>query len=169
MFDATFVVLGILTGSAFVEGTRIEILLGTLAAACIAMSVSTGVSVWEAETIEGEIRLRQLERAMLVQLRDTHHEKELRFVRRTISVVNAAAPLFVLMVTSLPLLLFRIGVIGDLELAAWISIVSAIGIVFGAGLYLGRITHTGAIKKGVRMVLVAVVTFLALSFLEIYI
>lgn len=169
MFDATFVVLGILTGSAFVGGAQLEVILGTLVAACIAMSISTGVSVYEAEMVESEIQLRRMERAMLTPLRDTHPDKELRFMRSTVSLVNAAAPLVVLLVTSSPLLLFRIGVVGDLTSAAWISVFAAVGIVFGAGFYLGRITRTGALKKGIRMVVIAVATFLALTLLEKYI
>ena len=49
LFDSTFVVLGIVSATVVTAGTPIGVTLGAMAAACIAIGISSGVSVYEAE------------------------------------------------------------------------------------------------------------------------
>jgi VIT1/CCC1 family predicted Fe2+/Mn2+ transporter len=50
--------------------------------------------------------------------------------------------------------LLKIGV------AAWISVALALGTLFSAGVYMGRIGQTNPYKKGARMVVFGVLAFL---------
>jgi len=166
LFDSTFVVLGILAATALSAEADVDLALGALFAASLAMGISTGVSVYEAEHTEGELRMRRLERAMLSPLKDTDVGREIRFARYAVSLVNFLAPLVVAAITSTPILLFRAGLLPDLATAASLSGALGVGIIFGTGYFLGGLTGRHPWKKAVRMSAVALLTFGALVLLE---
>jgi len=94
LFDSTFVFLGIVAASAILpDQPNMKVTLGLLGAAAIAVGVSSGVSVYEAERLEAEIRMAKLERAMLSELKDTDIHRTLRLFRTVLSLVNFGAPL----------------------------------------------------------------------------
>lgn len=166
LFDSTFVVLGILAAAAFSADLRSAVALDVLLAACLAIGISTGVSVYEAEHTEGEIRMRRLERAMLSRLEGTEVDRSMRASRLARSLVNFAAPLLVAGITGLPLLLRGAGAIPDFVVAASLSAAAGIGIIFAAGYYVGRLSALRPWAKAVRMATVALLTFGALALLE---
>ncbi len=134
--------------------------------ACLAIGISTGVSVYEAEHTEDVIRLRRLERAMLTPLGKTEVGRRIEATRFATAIVNFLAPLFVAGVTGTPILLYRVGVIPDFVLAAGFSSALGIAIIFGAGYYLGSLIGRKPWRKAIRMTLVALLTFLVLVTLE---
>lgn len=166
IFDSTFVILGILAATTAEPNLSVEFALGTMFAASLAIGISTGVSVYEAEHTEGELRLRRLERAMLSSMSDTDISRGLRASRLAISGVNFAAPLIVASITSIPLFLYRAGWLGDFLAASIVSSVLAIGIIFGAGYFLGHLSGRKPWRKAIRMSAVALLTFAALLVLE---
>lgn len=166
LFDSTFVVLGILAASAFIPEGNPRVALGAIFAACLAIGISTGVSVYEAEHTETEIRLSRLERAMLAPLSDTEIGRGMVARRMLTSLVNFSAPLLVAGITSTPILLFDIGVIPSFGTAALLSSGLGLAIVFAAGFYLGRLTPRSPWLKAIRMTLVALLTFAVLVALE---
>ncbi|MBI4416018.1 MAG: hypothetical protein HY557_03440 [Euryarchaeota archaeon] len=166
LFDSTFVVLGIVSATVVVNDTPVEVVLGALAAACIAIGISTGVSVYEAERLEAEIRIAKIERAMLTDLGQTDLHRSLQLYRTLVSLVNFAAPLLVFGVTSLPLFLNLLFRSPDLRVAAEISVTLAVALVFGAGFALGRIAGANPLRQGLRMTIAALATFLLLVLLQ---
>jgi hypothetical protein len=54
LFDSTFMQLGIIMGSAFAASADLRLTIGTLVASSVALGISTGVSVYESETLERE-------------------------------------------------------------------------------------------------------------------
>lgn len=166
LFDSTFVVLGILAATTAEPELGLEFALGTIFAACLAIGISTGVSVYEAEHTEGELRLQHLERAMLSRLDNTGISRDLRISRIAVASVNFLAPLVVASITSVPLLLFRFGLLPSFLVAAAASSVAGIGIIFAAGFFLGKLTGRRPWVKAGRMSLVAVLTFGALLAIE---
>jgi len=166
VFDSTFVVLGILAASAFSPEPDPEFALGAILAACLAIGISTGVSVYEAEHTEGGIRLDRLERAMLSPMKDTQLERSLRTFRIATALVNLSAPLAVAAVTGTPVLLYELGILPDFVVAAYISSGLGILIVFATGYFLGSLTGRRAWRKAVRMTLIALLTFGVLVLLE---
>lgn len=166
LFDSTFVVLGIIAATTAEPNPSAEFALGTLFAACLAIGISTGVSVYEAEQTESEIRLRRLERAMLSRLDNTGISRDLRTSRTAVAFVNFLAPLVVAGVMSLPLLLFVYGVLPTFQVAAAASSVLGVAIIFSAGYYLGRLTGRNPWIKASRMSVVALLTFGALLAIE---
>lgn len=166
LFDSTFVVLGILAASAFSTRPNIDLALGAIFGACLAIGISTGVSVFEAEHTEDEIRLRRLERAMLTRLRETEVGERIRATRWATALVNFLAPLFVAGVTGAPIFLYSAGILKDFIVAAGLSSALGMGIIFVAGYHLGSLIGRKPWRKAIRMTVVAVLTFLALVTLE---
>lgn len=166
LFDSTFVVLGILAATAAEPDPDVGFALGTVFAACLAIGVSTGVSVYEAEQTEAAIRLLRLERAMLSPMADTEISRNLRSLRIAIAVVNFLAPIAVAAVTSIPLVAFHFGLFPAFSTAAAVSGIAGVSIIFVAGYSMGKLTHRKPWVKAVRMSVVAIVTFGGLVLLE---
>jgi VIT1/CCC1 family predicted Fe2+/Mn2+ transporter len=166
LFDSTFVVLGILAATAAEPVPNVQFALGAVFAACLAIGVSTGVSVYEAEQTEGTIRLRRLERVMLSPMDDTDLSRELRASRMAIAIVNFLAPIAVAAVTSIPLAFFHLGLLPSFSVAAAASGIAGISIIFFVGYSMGKLTHRKPWFKAVRMSIVALLTFGGLVLLE---
>ncbi|OGS45813.1 MAG: hypothetical protein A3K66_01630 [Euryarchaeota archaeon RBG_16_67_27] len=166
IFDSTFVVLGILAATSAEAEPSVDFALGALFAACLAIGVSTGVSVYEAEHVEDEIRLRRIERAMLKSLADTGIPRSFRMSRYATSLVNFLAPLVVALVTSLPLLMFQARLLPDFSVAAGASGGLGILIISVSGYYLGKLSGKRPWRKAGRMTIVAFLTFSGLLAIE---
>ncbi|HKZ24016.1 MAG TPA: hypothetical protein VJ224_06395 [Thermoplasmata archaeon] len=162
LFDSTFVVLGILAAATAEPTPDPEFAISAIVAASLAIGISTGVSVYEAEHTEGEIRLRRLERAMLSPMRDTQIARRLRSARFAVSGVNFLAPIFVALVTTIPILMYQARILPDFIIASALSSALALSIILGAGYYLGKLTGRRPWRKAIRMTVVAVLTFGAL-------
>src|SRR3972149_6185468 len=166
VFDSTFVVLGILAAAAFVPEANVEVALGTIFAACLAIGISTGVSVFEAEHTEAEIRLKRIEGAMLTSLANTDEARRIRRSGYAKALVNLFVPLVVALVTGLPILLFEAGVLTEFLAAAAASAALGMGIIFGTGFYLGVLSGRKPLIRALRMTGVAILTFALLVILE---
>lgn len=168
LFDSTFVVLGIVSATVVTTDTPIGVTLGAMAAACIAIGISTGVSVYEAERLEADIRMAKIERAMLSEMKDTHLDQSLQLYRALVSLVNLSAPIIVFAVTATPFF-FHLGLgTPSLAEASKLSIFLAIALVFIAGYALGRVAERSAIQQGLRMSIAAIGTFLLLILIQVY-
>ena len=166
LFDSTFVALGIVAASAILAEPNVRVTLGLLGASAIAIGVSTGVSVYEAERLEAEIRMAKLERAMLSELKDTDIHRTLRLFRTLLSLVNFAAPLLVFALTAAPLMLNLYLGWPAPRAAAEASVFIAIAVVFAAGFILGKVAGRSPFRQALRMTVAAVLTFLLLLAVE---
>jgi len=124
------------------------------------------VSVYEAEDVEDEIRLRRIERALLRSLDDTAIPRSMRLSRRATTLVNFLAPLLVAGVAILPLLLFQARYLEDFGIAAGVSSGLCVLIIFVSGYLLGRLTGRRPWMRAVRMSIVALLTFAVLLAIE---
>lgn len=158
LFDSTFMLLGVIIGSAFSDNPDIEVVLGTMLTTSLALGISTGVSVYEAENLERGIRISQIERAMIKDLGDTVIAESARKATLVISLANFATPLVSCAVTIIPFILVLEGVT-DLRTAAWTSIGLALLILFSAGVILGRLGNKNPWLKGLRMLGFGVLAF----------
>ena len=159
LFDSTFVLLGIIVGSAFVANPELKVILGTMLVSSFALGISTGVSVYEAESLGQKMKLREIEKAMLAELHHTQVAKSMQATTLVISIVNFITPLSICGTTILPFLLALTGIIA-ISTAAWISILTAIAMLFSAGFYLEPGNRKSAILKGFKMAAFGVLAFL---------
>lgn len=150
LFDSTFMLLGVVIGSAFSDAPDIEVIAGTMLTTSLALGISTGVSVYEAENLERDIRIAQIEKAMIRDLNETVLTKHARKATMIIAVANFATPLVSCAVTIAPFVLTLMGLL-ELRTAAWISMGLALSILFTAGVFLGRLGKKNPWLKGLRM------------------
>ena len=129
MFDSTFVILGILIASAFSSEPSLRTVIVTIVTSSVALGISTGISVMEAETMEQSIKMREMERAMLTSLEDTHLHRISRYTIFLVAAVNFCAPIIAGSVTLSPFLLGE----SNIQLAAYISLGLAITILSWSG------------------------------------
>jgi predicted membrane protein (TIGR00267 family) len=163
IFDSTFVILGILIASAFSSEPNLHIVIVTIVTSSVALGISTGISVYEAETMEQGIKMREMERAMLTSLEDTHIHRTSRLTILLISAVNFCAPVIAGTLTLIPFL-----VVGeqDIRLAAYISLGLAISILFVVGAVMGRAGGRNPLAQGARMAVAGVAAFLLCFWIE---
>jgi predicted membrane protein (TIGR00267 family) len=159
LFDSTFMLLGIIVGSAFAgAASGLNVIILTMLTTSLALGISTGVSVYEAESLEQERKIADLEKALFTDLKDTSIQKTSKNTIIIVTLINFATPLFSCALTITPFVLVAIGIL-SLDMAGWISVVLALSTLFGAGVYMGRIGKTNPYKKGLRMVAFGVLAF----------
>ena len=151
LFDSTFMLLGIVVGAAFAADASLGVVLVTMVTSSLALGISTGVSVYEAESLERERKIYELERALFMDLKGTKIEKAARSITILVAVINFLTPLFSCAVTISPFVLVALDVL-EINLASWFSVVLALSTLFGAGVYMGRLGKKNPWKKGLRMV-----------------
>jgi predicted membrane protein (TIGR00267 family) len=159
LFDSTFTLLGVIVGSAFVAEPELKVILGTMITISLGLGISTGVSVYEAEILERERKVQELEKAMLKSLEDTQVMKSARTVATIVALVNLLTPLLVCVIYISPLVMAYLGIVG-IKMAAWASIAIALSTLMFTGMYMGRKGKGNAILKGARMAALGGITFL---------
>jgi predicted membrane protein (TIGR00267 family) len=151
--------LGIIVGSAFAGAAAgLNVIIITMLTTSLALGISTGVSVYEAESLEQERKIADLEKALFTDLKDTSIQKTAKYTILIATLINFATPLFSCAVTISPFILVAMGIL-PLNIAGWISVALALSTLFGAGVYMGRIGKTNPYKKGLRMVAFGVLAF----------
>lgn len=158
LFDSTFMLLGIIVGSAFAGDAGLNVIIVTMLTTSLALGISTGVSVYEAESLEQERKIADLEKALFTDLQDTNIQKTAKYTTLLATLINFATPLFSCAVTITPFALVALGIL-HLDVAGWIAVALALSTLFCAGVYMGRIGKTSPIKKGLRMVAFGVLAF----------
>ncbi len=158
LFDSTFMLLGIIVGSAFTAHAGVTIIMVTMLTTSIALGISTGVSVHEAESLEQERKISYLERALLADLEDTSIQKTARYTILLATLMNFVTPPFICAITITPFVFAAIGLV-RIDVASWLAVALALGTLFAAGVYMGRIGKTNPYKKGIRMVAFGVLAF----------
>lgn len=163
MFDSTFVILGILIASAFSSEPSLRTVIVTIITSSVALGISTGISVFEAETMEQSIKMREMERAMLTSLEDTHLHRISKMTILLLAAVNFTAPVIAGTVTLIPFLM-----VGeqDIQQAAFISFGLAITILFVVGAAMGRSGGRNPWVQGLRMSVAGIAAFLVCFWIE---
>jgi predicted membrane protein (TIGR00267 family) len=158
LFDSTFTQLGILIGSAFASNPDLRLVIGTLVSSSIALGISTGVSVYESETLERERKTIELEKALFRKLDKTRLAETYRSYARLLSLINFVTPLICCFIIVLPIVAASFNLL-EPSTASWLSIVLAMAILFTAGVYFGRYGKQNPIRKGLRMVGFGIIAF----------
>lgn len=157
IFDSTFVILGVIIGSAFAHDPSYSLVIATILTSSFALGISTGVSVYEAETMEQDRRIKEIETAMLSSLKDTEIQRMSRLSIFVISLVNFSAPLMACGVTLVPILIIGEG---NVQLGGWIASILALTILFVTGALMGRMSGKNPVLRGLRMALIGGGVFL---------
>lgn len=163
IFDSTFVMLGIIIGSAFSSDPDLRVIIVTILTSSVALGISTGVSTYEAENLEQKKRIGEIERAMLRPLDDTHIGRSARFSMLLISFLIFLAPLLVGAIILTPFVLLDES---QIVTEAYIAIGLAISILFVTGMLMGRSGRRNPLVQGIRMALIGAAAFLICFYIE---
>jgi len=158
VFDSTFMLMGILIGSTLVKNPDASLTLSTMFTSSLALGISSGVSVFEAESLERERRIVRLEKALFRDLDNTIVAKSAREATVLASTVNFLTPLTCCTLVASPMFLVYLGILEILS-GVYFSVAVALSILFVTGAYLGRMGKRNPLVKGVRMVAFGVVAF----------
>lgn len=156
IFDATFVMLGIIIGSALSSDPQHNIIITTLITSAFALAISTGSSVYEAESLEQGRRMSEIGRAMLSRVEDTSIGRASRTSIILIALINSIAPLTAGAITVAPFLLLPKG---EVVLAAEVAISFSILLMFITGFFMGRTAMKNPWVKGIRMAAIGLAAF----------
>ena len=151
LFDSTFMLVGIIVGASFATEANLRVIIVTMVTTSIALGISTGVSVFEAESLEQERKISELERALFRSLGGTKIEKSSKSIIMLAALINFLTPPFSCAVTISPFVLAALNIV-EVEVASWISVALAFSILFVAGVYMGRLGKKNPWIKGLRMV-----------------
>ena len=163
MFDSTSVMLGIIVGSAFSSHPNISVVISTIVVSAVALGISTGVSVFEAESIEQSRRIDEIEKAMLRSLEGTHIEKVSKWSIVIIAFINFLAPLTSGIVTVSPFaFLPELGIQTD----AWIGVGLSIFLLFLTGFFMGRNRGRNPLVQAIRMAVVGLAVFVVCFYVQ---
>ena len=156
MFDSTFAVLGIIIGSALTADADQGLVIATIITSCVALAISTGSSVYEAETLEQSRRMDEIGRAMLRPVEETNLGKASKASAAIIALSNSLAPLMSGAIIVSPFLL-----LGEetIVVAAEVAIALAIVLLFITGFIMGKLSERNPWWKGLRMSLVGLAAF----------
>jgi len=159
LFDSTFMLLGIIVGAAFTADTSLGVVLITMLTSSLALGISTGVSVYEAESLERERKISELEKALFRSLSGTRIEKSAKSIIILTALINFSTPLLSCAVTILPFILAASKIL-EVTVASWFSVILALGTLFSAGVYMGRLGKKNPWTKGLRMAAFGFVAFI---------
>jgi len=157
IFDATVVFLGIIIGSALSSSPNLHLIVATILTTAVALGISTGFSIFEAESLEQNRRIDEIERALLRSLDNTSIERATRSSILLISLVNFLAPITAGLIILAPFLF-----VGQESIvtAAWVGVGLALSILFVTGIIMGRISNRNPWIQGARMALIGVLVFI---------
>ena len=168
LFDSTFMLLGIVVGAAFAADASLGVVMVTMITTSLALGISTGVSVYEAESFEQKRKISELEKALFRNLSDTTIEKRSKSVILLAVLINFSTPIVSCTVTISPFVLCALKIL-NIGVASWVSIILALSILFNAGVYLGKLGKSNPWIKGFRMVGFGLVAFIIGFLLDTFI
>jgi predicted membrane protein (TIGR00267 family) len=159
LFDSTFMLLGIIVGTAYTTSVHLGVVMATMSTSSLALGISTGVSVYETESLEREKKIAELERALFRELKGTRMEESAKSITFIVAFINFLTPLVSCAVVILPLLLAFMNVL-NVRIAASFSVLLGLGTLFAAGVYMGKVVKKNPWKKGLRMMGFGIVAFI---------
>ncbi len=162
-FDGVLPVLGIIMGGlvslAFKEPIVIfETSILAIFATSFAMLVSGLTSSFLTEGAEQKRDIEELERSMLASLDGTLIVKATKTTTWVVSLVNGLSPFLAALATAIPLYFVFFGL--AIEFAFTLSVVFGMVILFGLGLFLGRVSRTNVIVYGLKTLAAGIVVII---------
>jgi len=159
VFDSAFTILGIIVGSAFSENFDYKIFLGTLLTGTFSLGISSGVSVYEAETLQAEKKIKTLEESLLRDLDETLIVENEKRQTAVVSVIIFLTPILTSLYSLTPQILSLADVL-HVKTTIWISVGLTISLLFLTGYVFSEENREQKIWRGLRMMVLGVVAFL---------
>ncbi len=162
-FDGALTMLGMVTGFYTSGMTNLSVAISACLGATIALFISGLSSAYLSEKAEREKELRDLEQALVVDLKESDYGYASRYLPILIALVNGFSPLLLSLIILLPLFFAKQGY--ALPLSPFINaIIVGLICIFALGVFLGQISKTFWLWSGLRTLLIAIVTVAIILF-----
>ncbi|MCK5258218.1 MAG: VIT1/CCC1 transporter family protein [Thermoplasmatales archaeon] len=156
-FDGALTMLGVVIG-AYVAGILEPMpIISAAVAGSIAMGTSGMSGAYMTEKAERTKKLKELEKAMLIDLKNGLHHKSHKFATIFAALIDGISPALAAMLVVSPFFMVNPGII-TVETAFFACIVLTLAILSLLGVYLAKISDESMIRYGVQMLLVGCVT-----------
>ncbi len=157
-FDGALTMLGVVIG-AYVSGiiNQPAVIISAGIAGSIAMGASGVSGAYMTEKAERTKKMKDLEKAMLTDMKNGLHEKSHRFATIFAAIVDGASPTIAAMIVISPFFMVNFGII-TAQIAFFASIAITLIVLSLLGMFLARISDESMIKYGILMLFVGLIT-----------
>ena len=157
-FDGALTMLGVVIG-AYVSGVinQPTIIISAGIAGSIAMGASGISGAYMTEKAERTKKLKELEKAMLSDMKESVHGKSQRFATIFAALVDGFSPAIAAMIVISPFFIANFGLI-SYEIAFFVCIAITMIVLVLLGIYLAKISDESLIKYGILMLFVGLIT-----------
>ena len=157
-FDGALTMLGVVIG-AYISGVinQPTVIISAGIAGSIAMGASGISGAYMTEKAERTKKIKELEKAMLTDMKNGLHGKSHRFATIFAALVDGVSPALAAMVVISPFFLINYGII-TVEIAFFSSIFITLVVLCLLGIYLAKISDESMIKYGIQMLVVGLIT-----------
>lgn len=165
-FDGVITSIGILLGNYIIGVAEYKNVIIAGIAICISLGVSGVWSAYNSETAERKRELDDLEESTLYNLDETIISRAQKFATKVLAAVNGLSPV---LMAFIPLTPFLFGKLIPINVCYYSGFAIAFLILFGIGLFLGKISRSNLIVSGIKMLIAGgfcVVLSLLLKFIE---
>lgn len=164
-FDGALTMLGMMTGFYTSNMTDLSVAINACLGAAIALFISGVSSAYLSEKAERELELKELEQALVDDLKDSDYGHASRLLPMIVALVNGLSPLILSLVILLPL--FFADQLKALPLSPFLNaIILGLICIFFLGIFLGKISKTFWLISGLRTLIIAVVTIFIILLIE---
>ncbi len=156
LFDTINSILGVVIGLYLADEGSSYVFIMSIISTAIALGISSGTSVYEAEYLEQLRKIKKLEKHMITNFEEKFPEasKKAKSIGMLVGLMNFTTPMVVAIV-----FVFILATLPELSWAFW-SIMGLSGtILFVSGMYFGKLNQLPPLKRGLRMVLIGFATF----------
>ncbi|MBN2073282.1 MAG: hypothetical protein JW770_04990 [Actinobacteria bacterium] len=147
-FDGVITSIGILAGNYIIKSGDYKNVIITGLAVIISLGVSGVWSAYNSESAERRKEVSDLEESTLYDLGETVIFRAQRFAAIVLAAVNGLSPV---VTAFIPLSPFLFGSFININWCYWIGFGLAFIILFGIGLFLGKISRTSLVISGLKM------------------
>ena len=156
-FDGALTMLGVVIGAYIANINNPGIIISAGVAGSIAMGVSGISGAYMTEKAERTKKLKDLESAMITDLKDGLHGKSYKFAAAFAAIIDGVSPALAAMVVISPFFIVNLGVI-SFQTAYYSSIGLTLLVLTLLGAYLAKISDENMIKYGLQMLIVGIIT-----------
>lgn len=157
-FDGALTMLGVVIG-AYVSGVinQPTVIISAGIAGSIAMGASGVSGAYMTEKAERKKKIKDLEKAMLTDMKNGLHDKSHKFATIFAAIVDGVSPALAAMAVVSPFFIVNSGIISA-ELAFFACITITLIVLCLLGVYLAKISDESMIKYGIQMLSVGLIT-----------
>jgi len=156
-FDGALTMLGVVIGASIAGVLQPIMIISAGISGSIAMGASGMSGAYMAEKAERTKKIKDLEKAMLTDMKNGLHDRANRFATVFAALIDGLSPAFAAMIVISPFFIARTGII-DVEIAFYSCISLTLLVLLILGIYLAKISDESMIKYGIQMLVVGLVT-----------